>query len=215
MRKLLLLSFLSSLVVVGSASAAEPKLDNPRVRMTTTQGVIELELDAKLAPETVRNFMNYVQSGFYNGTIFHRVIKGFMIQGGGMRPGLDEKAKGVAIRNEADNGLKNVTGTIAMARTPDPHSASAQFFINTVDNDFLNHRDKTMQGWGYCVFGKVTKGMEVVKKIESVPTETVTREMVMRMHRAKGSESTASTILGPFENVPTKDVITTKVEVIN
>jgi cyclophilin family peptidyl-prolyl cis-trans isomerase len=192
MRKLLLLSFLSSLVVVGSAGAAEPKLDNPRVRMTTTQGVIELELDAKRAPGTVRNFMNYVQTGFYNGTIFHRVIKGFMIQGGGMRPGLDEKAKGVAIRNEADNGLKNATGTIAMARTPDPHSASAQFFINTVDNGFLDHRDKTMPGWGYCVFGKVTKGMDVVKKIESVQTQTV----------------------GPHQNVPVNDVVITKVEAI-
>ncbi|MGE5241780.1 MAG: peptidylprolyl isomerase [Bacteroidota bacterium] len=175
------------------AFAAEPaKTDNPRVRITTNMGEIEVELDAKHAPDTVRNFMNYVAVGFYNGTIFHRVIPDFMIQGGGFRPGMDEKVHGVPIRNEADNGLKNLTGTIAMARTPDPQSASAQFFINTVDNPNLDYRDKTFQGWGYCVFGKVTKGMDVVHKIEHVATHNV----------------------GPFQNVPVKDLVIEKVEEI-
>ena len=176
-----------------AVSAANPeKAKNPHVRITTNLGVIELELDAAHAPNTVRNFMNYVQTGFYSGTIFHRVIPGFMIQGGGFRPGMDEKVKGTPIRNEADNGLKNLAGTIAMARTSDPHSASAQFFINTVDNVNLDHRDKTDQGWGYAVFGKVTKGMDVVKKIESTPTKNA----------------------GPFQNVPVKDVSIIKVETI-
>jgi len=171
------------------ALAADAK-PNPRVRITTNVGVIELELYADRAPDTVRNFLNYVETGFYSGTIFHRVIPGFMIQGGGFRPGLDMKATGVKIRNEADNGLKNLTGTVVMARTSDPHSASSQFFINVKDNDFLDHRDKTDRGWGYAVFGKVIKGMEVVKRIESVPTKTV----------------------GPFENVPVQDVVIQKVE---
>ncbi|HCU53447.1 MAG TPA: hypothetical protein DIC36_03915, partial [Gammaproteobacteria bacterium] len=123
--------------------------------MTTSLGVIDLELDARHSPKTVANFLQYVDSGFYNGTIFHRVIPGFMIQGGGMLPGLKEKPTHAPIQNEADNGLKNTAGTLAMARTSDPHSASAQFFINTVDNAFLDHRGKTLQGWGYAVFGKV------------------------------------------------------------
>ncbi len=156
---------------LSAAAAGQPaKSANPNVRMTTSLGIIEIELDAQRAPATVKNFLGYVESGFYNGTIFHRVIPGFMVQGGGMMPGMKEKPTGAKIQNEADNGLKNLAGTLAMARTSDPHSASAQFFINTVDNSFLDHRDKTMQGWGYAVFGKITKGMDVVKKIEAVQT---------------------------------------------
>ena len=166
-----LLASLALLVLPLSAAGTEPaKSEQPRVRLTTSLGVIELELDAKKAPKTVANFLQYVDSGFYNGTIFHRVIPGFMIQGGGMLPGLKEKPTRAPIPNEADNGLKNMSGTIAMARTSDPHSASAQFFINTVDNAFLDHRGKTTLGWGYTVFGKVTQGMDVVRKIESVTT---------------------------------------------
>jgi cyclophilin family peptidyl-prolyl cis-trans isomerase len=137
--------------------------------------------------------MNYVERGYYNGMIFHRVIPGFMIQGGGFVPGMREKTTGVPVKNEADNGLKNLAGTIAMARTSDPQSAAAQFFINTVDNPSLDHRDKTDRGWGYAVFGKVMKGMDVVKKIESVSTVTV----------------------GPFENVPRKDVVIQRVELVD
>jgi len=144
---------------------------NPQVRLTTSAGVIELEIDAAKAPVTAKNFLEYVDAGFYDGTIFHRVIPSFMIQGGGFEPGMKEKSKtGKPIQNEADNGLKNLAGTIAMARTNDPHSASAQFFINAKDNGFLDHRNKTEQGWGYAVFGKVTAGMDIVKKIEGVKT---------------------------------------------
>ncbi|MHB8472501.1 MAG: peptidylprolyl isomerase [Gammaproteobacteria bacterium] len=142
------------------------------VRMTTTQGDIVIELDAAKAPQTVANFLSYVKSGFYNGTIFHRVIPGFMIQGGGFEPGMQQKPTQAPIKNEADNGLPNLTGTIAMARTGDPNSATAQFFINVADNGFLNHSAPTAQGWGYCVFGKVTQGMDVVHAIEKVPTTT-------------------------------------------
>jgi len=155
----------------ASFAAEAPKAAaDPKVRITTSLGVMEVELDAKRAPISTANFLKYVDSGFYNGTIFHRVIPGFMIQGGGFEPGMKQKSPGSPIKNEADNGLKNLAGTIAMARTPDPDSATAQFFINAVDNAFLDHRAKTMQGWGYAVFGKVTKGIEVVKKIESTPT---------------------------------------------
>ncbi len=147
---------------------------NPQVRLTTSAGVIDLELDAAKAPITVKNFLAYVEAGFYDGTVFHRVIPGFMIQGGGFEPGMTEKSKTSApIQNEADNGLKNLVGTIAMARTNDPHSASAQFFINAKDNGFLNHTNKTSQGWGYAVFGKVTSGMDIVKKIEAVKTGNI------------------------------------------
>lgn len=142
------------------------------VRMTTTQGDIVIELDAAKAPATVANFLSYVKSGFYNGTIFHRVIPGFMIQGGGFEPGMQQKPTQAPIKNEADNGLPNLTGTIAMARTSDPNSATAQFFINVADNGFLNHSAPTTQGWGYCVFGKVTQGIDVVHAIEKVPTTT-------------------------------------------
>ncbi len=140
------------------------------VKMITNKGEIILELDADKAPGTVENFVNYAKSGFYDGTIFHRVIPGFMVQGGGFEPGMKEKDTQATIKNEADNGLKNDLGTIAMARTPDPHSASSQFFINGKDNDFLNYTAQTAQGWGYCVFGKVTKGIEVVQAIEKVST---------------------------------------------
>ena len=140
------------------------------VKLTTDFGDIMLELDAEKAPVTVANFLGYVNSGFYNGTIFHRVIDGFMIQGGGMESGMQQKPANPAIKNEADNGLKNKAYSIAMARTSDPHSASSQFFINVADNDFLNFSAPTSQGWGYCVFGKVVEGMEVVDKIAKVKT---------------------------------------------
>ncbi len=143
-----------------------------KVRLETTLGNITLELFEKEAPKTVANFLQYVDDGYYDGTIFHRVIDGFMIQGGGFEPGMSEKATRGNIENEADNGLANDSGTVAMARTPDPHSASAQFFINANDNDFLNFRAKTQDGWGYCVFGKVVEGADVVTQIEESPTTT-------------------------------------------
>ena len=143
-----------------------------QVKMETSVGVIELQLDSTAAPATVANFIEYAKSGFYSGTIFHRVIPGFMIQGGGFTKDMDEKQTRPAIKNEAKNGLTNLRGTIAMARTGDPHSATAQFFINTVDNGFLNHTAENMNGWGYCVFGKVTNGMNVVDSIVKVPTTT-------------------------------------------
>ena len=175
---------------VGFAAEGIKPAADPRVRITTTLGVIEIELDAKRAPVSTENFLKYVDQGFYNGTIFHRVIPGFMIQGGGFAPGLKQKPTGAPIKNEADNGLKNLTGTVAMARTMEPNSATAQFFINAVDNAFLDHRAKTTQGWGYAVFGKVTAGLGVVKQIESVPTGTS----------------------GSFENVPKQDVVIQKIE---
>ena len=157
--------FLLTGVVV--ALAAEPL---PRVKLTTSMGDIEVELNPAAAPATVANFLAYVKDGYYDGTIFHRVIAGFMIQGGGFTGDMQRKTTRPSIRNEADNGLSNRTGTIAMARTSDPHSASAQFFINAKDNDFLDHRAKTAKGWGYCVFGRVVGGMNVVRAIEKVPT---------------------------------------------
>ncbi|UTF60161.1 peptidylprolyl isomerase [Gilvimarinus sp. DA14] len=140
------------------------------ITLHTNYGDIALELDFDKAPNTAANFKEYAESGFYDGTIFHRVIDGFMIQGGGMDENMQQKETRAAIENEADNGLKNDKGTVAMARTGDPHSATAQFFINVKDNDFLNHSGKNAQGWGYCVFGKVTDGMDVVEKIKNVPT---------------------------------------------
>jgi peptidyl-prolyl cis-trans isomerase B (cyclophilin B) len=140
------------------------------ITLTTNYGPITLELDFDKAPKTAANFKQYVEDGFYDGTIFHRVIDGFMIQGGGMDENMQEKSTRAPIENEADNGLKNDLGTVAMARTMDPHSASAQFFINVKDNDFLNHTAKNQQGWGYCVFAKVTNGMDVVDKIRAVAT---------------------------------------------
>jgi peptidyl-prolyl cis-trans isomerase B (cyclophilin B) len=142
----------------------------PRVRLDTSLGNIVLTLNPEKAPATVANFLAYVKAGHYDGTIFHRVIKGFMIQGGGFDPQMGKRETRAPIANEAANGLTNRKGSIAMARTSDPHSATAQFFINTVDNDFLNHRAKNAKGWGYCVFGAVTEGMAVVQKIEEVAT---------------------------------------------
>jgi len=162
------------------------------IKLTTNHGVITLELDSEKAPKTAANFLAYVESGHYDGTIFHRVINGFMIQGGGMSVGMKEKDAQEPIENEAANGLKNDRGTIAMARTNDPHSATAQFFINVADNDFLNHRAPSGQGWGYCVFGKVVEGMDVVDKIKNVKT---------------GNQ-------GFHQDVPVEDVIIEKAEVI-
>ncbi|WP_372862121.1 peptidylprolyl isomerase [Psychrobacter sp.] len=142
----------------------------PVVELDTNMGAIVIELNEEKAPKTVENFLNYVKSGQYDGTIFHRIIDGFMIQGGGMDAEMNEKATNAPVENEADNGLKNDAGTIAMARTQDPHSATSQFFVNVKDNDFLNHSGKNMQGWGYTVFGKVTSGMDVIEKMRGVPT---------------------------------------------
>jgi peptidyl-prolyl cis-trans isomerase B (cyclophilin B) len=162
------------------------------VIIRTTFGDIQLELDAEKAPQTVANFLQYAEDGFYNGTIFHRVIDNFMIQGGCFDTNFQQKATRDPIENEADNGLKNDFGTIAMARTMDPHSATAQFFINVKDNDFLNHSGKNTQGWGYAVFGNVTGGAEVLDKIRGVPT---------------GSR-------GGHQDVPTDDVIIESVEIV-
>lgn len=145
-------------------------MDMPYVELETTMGNIVIELNQEKAPNTVANFLEYVKSGHYDGTIFHRVIDGFMIQGGGMDANMKEKSTNAPIQNEADNGLKNEVGTIAMARTSDPHSATAQFFINVKDNSFLNFSGKNPQGWGYTVFGKVIEGMDIVNKIKGVPT---------------------------------------------
>ena len=140
------------------------------IKLHTNFGVIGIELDETRAPESAKNFRSYVESGFYTNTIFHRVIDGFMIQGGGFEPGMKQKQTRAAVKNEADNGLKNDKYTVAMARTSDPHSATAQFFINVADNSFLNHTAQTAQGWGYAVFGKVVEGQDVVDKIGKVKT---------------------------------------------
>ena len=161
------------------------------VRMQTNMGTIVLELDSEKAPATVENFVDYAKSGFYDGTVFHRVIPGFMIQGGGFEPGMNQKPTRASIKNEADNGLANDSGTIAMARTSDPNSATSQFFINAKDNDFLNYTSSSPQGWGYCVFGEVVEGMDVVQKIEKVAT---------------GSK-------GMHQDVPTEDVLIEKVTI--
>ena len=140
------------------------------VKLETNMGTITLELYADKAPETVKNFLQYVRDGFYDGTVFHRVINNFMIQGGGFEPGMTQKATRDTIKNEANNGVSNEVGTVAMARTPDPHSASAQFFINVKDNGFLDFTSETPDGWGYCVFGKVVDGMDVVNEMKTVAT---------------------------------------------
>ena len=140
------------------------------VTFHTNHGDIVIKTFADKAPVTVENFLNYCREGFYNNTIFHRVINGFMVQGGGFEPGMHQKDTKATIKNEANNGLKNTRGTLAMARTNDPHSATAQFFINVVDNDFLNFRGENAQGWGYCVFAEVAEGLEVVDKIKGVKT---------------------------------------------
>jgi peptidyl-prolyl cis-trans isomerase B (cyclophilin B) len=141
-----------------------------QVELQTSKGNIKIELDDAKAPESVRNFVDHVKRGHYDGTVFHRVIKGFMIQGGGFEPGMKQKTTGSPIRNEANNGLKNAHYTLAMARTSDPHSATAQFFINASDNAFLDHKSESSQGWGYAVFGRVIEGTEVVDAIEKVQT---------------------------------------------
>jgi peptidyl-prolyl cis-trans isomerase B (cyclophilin B) len=160
------------------------------VILHTNQGDITLELDAESAPATVANFLQYVRDGHYDNTIFHRVIDGFMIQGGGMSPGMKQKPTRAPVANEAGNGLKNKRYTVAMARTADPHSAPAQFFINVADNDFLDYKGPSPQGWGYCVFGRVTSGHDVVDKIKGVATVNS----------------------GMHQNVPTKDVVIERAE---
>ena len=162
------------------------------VKLQTSLGTITLELYADKAPETVKNFLAYVAAGHYDNTIFHRVIDGFMIQGGGFEPDMKQKPAGAPVKNEADNGLRNERGTIAMARTSDPHSATAQFFINVKDNGFLDHTAPNSQGWGYCVFGKVVDGMDVVDKIRAVKTSS----------------------RGFHQDVPVEDVIIEKVEAV-
>ena len=166
---------LISIVIVLAVSFAAIGSDNPRVALETSKGKILLEMYTDKAPQTVKNFLGYVDTGYYDGTIFHRVIPDFMIQGGGFTAEMKKKNTQPPIQNEADNGLGNKRGTIAMARTQDPHSATAQFFINTKDNDFLNHKSKSSQGWGYAVFGRVVEGMGVVDAISNV--KTVTRGM--------------------------------------
>jgi len=163
---------LCAALMIGMAApiGGEAAGERPRVTMQTTEGDITLALYLSEAPETVKNFLTYVDAEFYDGTIFHRVIPGFMIQGGGLLPDMDRKPARPPIGNEADNGRKNTRGTIAMARTSDPHSATCQFFINTVDNDFLNHKNKSTSGWGYAVFGEVVEGMDVVDAIAGVKT---------------------------------------------
>jgi peptidyl-prolyl cis-trans isomerase B (cyclophilin B) len=165
------LCFLSVLSLsLGSNAMSGEK--NPQIKIETSKGTLVLELYPDKAPATVENFLSYVDDGFYNGTIFHRVIPGFMIQGGGFTEDMAQKPTKAPVENEANNGLKNNVGTIAMARTPDPNSATAQFFVNVSNNDFLNFKSETPQGWGYCVFGKVVEGMDVVNDIVAVPTSS-------------------------------------------
>ncbi len=164
------LTMLALIMVIGTSARAERS--NPLVRLETSLGVITLELYPDKAPATVANFLQYVREGFYDGTVFHRVINGFMIQGGGLDANLNPKPNRAPIQNEADNGLTNQPYTVAMARTSDPNSATSQFFINVADNKSLNHTAKTPQGWGYAVFGKVVQGREVVDQIKAVPTGT-------------------------------------------
>jgi peptidyl-prolyl cis-trans isomerase B (cyclophilin B) len=204
------LRFVRSLALVGmiplvslSAQAASPSNStqkqgvtsmstSPRVKLSTNQGDFIISLNAEKAPKTVANFLAYVKDGFFDGTIFHRVIDGFMIQGGGFEPGLKQKPTKAPVENEANNGLKNNKYTLAMARTSDPHSATAQFFINVANNDFLNHTAPTAQGWGYAVFGEVVEGQDVIDKMKGVPTANS----------------------GFHQNVPTTDVVITKAVVL-
>jgi peptidylprolyl isomerase/peptidyl-prolyl cis-trans isomerase B (cyclophilin B) len=176
--------------VSTAPAAGQPA--NPRVLIETSKGNITVEVFANNAPKSAANFLNYVKSGFYDGLAFHRVIPGFMIQTGGMTPDMSEKPKGAPIQNEADNGLKNLRGTLAMARMGDPNSASSQFFINVADNAFLNHRGKSFEGWGYAVFGQVVDGMNVVDAIVAVP---------------RGSH-------GPYDDVPVDPIVMTRVTLL-
>ena len=192
-RRFYLYVFGLSIIMCCSAfvAHANQQLENKiMITMSTSMGEITLELDAEDAPITVDNFLSYVDSGHYDNTIFHRVIPGFVIQGGGMASGMQEKQTGTPIQNEADNGLKNLTGAICMARTNEPHSATSQFFINLKDNHFLDHTEKTEGGWGYAVFGRVMSGMEVVEKVAAVDTGNV----------------------GNHSDVPLEDVVLEKVE---
>ncbi|CAA0117034.1 Peptidyl-prolyl cis-trans isomerase cyp18 [BD1-7 clade bacterium] len=183
---------LKTLLLSSSMLISTLVFANPHVEFETSEGNFTVELYPDKAPKSVENFLKYVNKGFYNGTIFHRVIDGFMIQGGGFEPDMLKKKPGAPIQNEADNGLRNNYGTIAMARTNDPHSATAQFFVNVEDNQFLNHSAKTMRGWGYTVFGKVSKGMDTITKIKKVQTSR----------------------RGPFQNVPVQDVVIKQAHVI-
>jgi peptidyl-prolyl cis-trans isomerase B (cyclophilin B) len=189
--KLGMILFVLSIVPVVGLSAADAISDKPQVVIETSKGAIVLELYRDKAPKTVDNFLRYARWGHYDGTIFHRVIPDFMIQGGGFTPDMKQKLTKMPVDNEADNGLKNDRGTVTMARTQDPHSATAQFFINTKDNKFLNHKSKTSEGWGYAVFGKVIKGMDVVDAISKVETQT----------------------RGSMANVPVEAVVITKMKV--
>ena len=201
LRRLGVALFASALLAAGSSAAAansttnegsSPMTTETRVKLQTNHGDIIIELNAEKAPKTTANFLNYVRDGFYDGTVFHRVINNFMIQGGGFEPGMKQKKTGEPVENEANNGLKNDNYTVAMARTSDPHSATAQFFINVADNDFLNHTAPTTNGWGYTVFGKVVEGTEAVDKIKAVKT---------------GSR-------GFHQDVPAEDVIIEKASVV-
>jgi len=149
------------------------QMSNPKIKLETSKGMMVIELDAEKAPNSAANFVEYVKDGFYDGVIFHRVIPNFMVQGGGMNPDMSEKANKTPIKNEANNGLKNDRGTLAMARTNDPHSATSQFFINLKDNDFLNHTSESPAGWGYAVFGKVVDGLDTIDEIAKVQTGNV------------------------------------------
>ena len=184
--------FNNPLISLANAESTKTSKKRTMVKLTTNKGVIVLELNAEKAPETVANFLQYVKDGHYSNTIFHRVINGFMIQGGGFEPGMKQKATRKPVKNEADNGLKNDKYTIAMARTNDPHSASAQFFINIANNDFLNFTAPTPQGWGYCVFGKVIEGMDIVDAIKGAKT---------------GNN-------GFHQDVPVEDIIIEKAEIL-
>ena len=194
MKSFTLLLFGGLLCLNAQAATNSPtqKGSHSMVKLHTNHGVITLQLDAEKAPNTVRNFLDYVNSGFYSNTVFHRVIDNFMVQGGGFEPGMKQKQTKAPIQNEAANGLRNDNYTVAMARTGDPHSASAQFFINVKNNDFLNYTAPNQQGYGYCVFGKVVEGMDVVDKIRKIKT---------------GNRS-------GFQDVPLEDVIITKAEAI-
>ncbi len=172
MKRLLTGLLLSAFVLTASAAETGAAAAKPRVKMETSYGDIVLELYPEKAPKTVDNFLRYAEDGFYDGTIFHRVIEGFMIQGGGFTPDMQRKRTRPPVVNEADNGLSNRIGTIAMARTSEPHSASSQFFINVADNTPLDFSGRTPRGWGYAVFGRVVDGMDVVKRIENVATTT-------------------------------------------
>jgi cyclophilin family peptidyl-prolyl cis-trans isomerase len=190
--RILILSMMLSLTTLSFATENKMTDTQPKVKLTTTLGEIVIQLNSEKAPVSSANFLTYVNEGFYNGTIFHRVIPGFMAQGGGFDTSFNQKAVHASIKNEANNGLPNNRGTIAMARTPDPDSATAQFFINYKDNSFLNHTSPTPNGWGYAVFGEVIEGMEVVDAMAKQPT---------------GNR-------GPHQDVPKTDIVIEKAEVI-